>query len=107
MSIIIKVDDEMNAFQFVKRKYVSNNNLAIDILYYDEYEENWMEYVSLTKNVDDLFVNNSACLDDINCPSDIIEWLYRNKYAQIYGRVGGYPLVKFSDAFMEMILVEE
>lgn len=110
MSVIISVYGEEKAFQFEKKTYVNNGNLAIQIYSYDEEYEFWEPWCSLTVNLDAKVSENQAYIDVNNCSPEIVNWMYENKYMKAIGsRPSGfclYPLVEFSKSFMETILVE-
>lgn len=111
MSVILNMWGEDHALQFVKREYL-NGNLAIEVLSEDEEYDGWEPWCMLTTNLSG-FVHegNEAFLDTNNCSKEIIDWIFENKYADVIGYVPSgyctYPLVRFSDAFMEMILITE
>ena len=54
---------------------------------------------------------DEAFLDTNNCSKEIVDWIFKNEYVKKIGqRQSGfctYPLVEFSKAFMEMIIVTE
>ena len=102
---------EDHALQFVKQNYF-NGNLAIEVMSEDEEYGGWEPWCSLTVNLPGFMLDeNEAFLDTNNCSKEIIDWIFKNKYAKKIGqRQSGfctYPLVEFSKAFMEMIVVTE
>lgn len=114
MSVILNMWGEDYALNFVKQQYY-NGNLAIEVLSCneeDEENEYWEPWCSLTVNLPGFMHDeNEAFLDTNNCSKEIIDWLFENKYVEVIGqRQSGfctYPLVEFSKAFMELILVNE
>lgn len=111
MSIILNMWNEDHALQFVKQQYV-NGNLAIEVLSEDEEYGGWEPWCSLTVNLPGfMFDKNEAFLDTNNCSKEIIDWIFKNNYVKKIGeRQSGfctYPLVEFSEAFMENILITE
>lgn len=110
MSVILNMWEEDHALQFVKQEYMNNGNLAIEVLSEDEEYGGWEPWCSLTVNLPGINLDsNEAFLDTNNCSREIINWIFKNGYAKVIGeRQSGfciYPLVEFSDAFMETILV--
>lgn len=109
MSVVLNMWGKDHAIQFYKTKYSNNNNLAIvaNELMDDGYEE---PYSTVTVNLNNILPSNQAYLDINNCPDEIIHWLFDNGYAEQKGvEFSGfcmYPLVEFSKAFMETILIE-
>ena len=111
MSIILNMWGEDHALQFVKQNYF-NGNLAIEVMSEDKEYGGWEPWCSLTVNLPGFMLDeNEAFLDTNNCSKEIIDWIFKNKYAKKIGqRQSGfciYPLVEFSKAFMEMIVVTE
>ena len=110
MSVILNMWGEDHALQFVKQEYLNNGNLAIEVLSEDEEYGGWEPWCSLTVNLPGMCLDsNEAFLDTNNCSKEIIDWIFKNKYAKKIGeRQSGfcvYPLVEFSKAFMELILI--
>ena len=111
MSVILNMWGEDHALQFVKQNYF-NGNLAIEVMSEDEEYGGWEPWCSLTVNLPGFMLDeNEAFIDANNCSKEIIDWIFKNKYAKKIGqRQSGfctYPLVEFSKAFMEMIVVTE
>ena len=111
MSVILNMWGEDHALQFVKQNYF-NGNLAIEVMSEDEEYGGWEPWCSLTVNLPGFMLDeNEAFLDTNNCSKEIIDWIFKNKYAKKIGqRQSGfctYPLVEFSKAFIEMIVVTE
>lgn len=111
MSVILNMLGEDHALQFVKQNYY-NGNLAIQVMSEDEEYGGWEPWCSLTVNLPGFMLDeNEAFLDTNNCSREIINWIFKNKYAKkIAERQSGfctYPLVEFNNAFMEMIVVNE
>lgn len=112
MSVILNMWEEDYTLQFIKNEYL-NGNLAIEVLSEDkEYGDGVYEpWCPLTVNLPGFILDkNEAFLDTNNCSKEIIDWLFENKYAnKIAERKSGfctYPLVEFSQAFMETILID-
>lgn len=111
MSIILNMWGEDHALQFIKRNYF-NGNLAVQVMSEDEEYSGWEPWCSLTVNLPGVMLNkNEAFLDTNNCSKEIIDWIFKNKYAKKIGqRQSGfctYPLVEFSNVFMENIAITE
>ena len=111
MEIIINMWGKDRSLKFVRRTYLCNGNLSIEVMNYDEEYEFWEPWCSLTVNLDLILESNRAFLDTNNCSREIIEWLFKNRYVTKIGeRRSGfcvYPLVEFSEEFMETIVAEE
>ena len=112
MSIILNMWGEDHTLQFVKANYQNNGNLAIQVLSHNEEYDFLEPWCSLTVNLPGFMLDeNEAFLDTNNCSKEIIDWIFKNKYAKKIGqRQSGfctYPLVEFSKAFMEMVVVTE
>ena len=112
MSVILNMWGEDHALQFVKANYQNNGNLAIQVLSHNEEYDFWDIWCSLTVNLPGFMLDeNEAFLDTNNCSKEIIDWIFKNKYAKKIGQRQSdfctYPLVEFSKAFMEMIVVTE
>lgn len=110
MSVIINMWNEDHVLQFVKQEYL-NGNLAIEVMSEDEEYGGWEPWCSLTVNLPGFMHDkNTAFLDTNNCSEEILDWLFKNKYVvKVEERQSGfcrYPLVQFSNAFMETILIE-
>ena len=111
MSVILNMWGEDHVLQFVKQNYF-NGNLAIEVMSEDEEYGGWEPWCSLTVNLPGFMLDeNEAFLDTNNCSKEIIDWIFKNKYAKKIGqRQSGfctYPLVEFSKSFMEMIVIKE
>lgn len=111
MSVILNMWGEDHALQFVKQNYI-NGNLAIEVMSEDKEYGGWELWSSLTVNLPGFMLDeNKAFLDTNNCSKEIIDWIFKNKYAKKIGqRQSGfctYPLVEFSKTFMEMFVVTE
>lgn len=110
MKIILNMWGEDHKLKFVKREYF-NGNLAVEVLSEDE-EYGWESWAMLTVNLPGFMLEeNEAFLDTNNCSKEIIDWIFKNKYAEKIGeRQSGfcvYPLVEFSKEFMENVLIVE
>lgn len=107
MSVILNMWGEDHKLKFVKREYF-NGNLAIEVLSEDE-EYGWESWCMLTVNLPGfMHEENEAFLDTNNCSKEIVDWIFKNKYAKKIGqRKSGfctYPLVEFSEHFMKQVI---
>lgn len=112
MSVIINMLGDDYAIQFVKASYWTTNNLAIRVLCEDEEYGGWTDFACLTVNIPDIKIyGNYAFIDTNNCTKEIIDWLLKQKYMEIIGETKSgfctYPLVRFSDDFIDYIAITE
>lgn len=81
------------------RKYAINDNLCIQLLYYDDEFESYMPYATLTTNLDGKLGDGCAYVDTNNCPWAIplIEKYKLGEYCGTMKQSGfcSYPLYKF------------
>lgn len=105
--------DEEHKARFWKSEYANNGNTYIGVVYWDEECECWMPWGDLTVNLPAMKCEpNEAFLDTNNCAPEIIKILRDKGYIKDTGitRQSGfctYPLVEFSDKFLNGIFEDE
>ena len=95
---------------FVKDNYANNNRIYVGCMCEDEEYGGYEPYCSVTVNIDfPLPEGNFAFLDTNNGDRNLFKLMFDKGYMEeIEGLMGfsgfcAYPVVKFSDEFIEMI----
>lgn len=93
---------------FEMTTYADNNNLAIQVLAYDEEFGCYMPYCVLTVNLINELKPNQAYIDTNNCPATLIEQMEVEGYMKSTGRMRPsgyciYPLYEFSEEFLTQL----
>lgn len=94
---------------FKKDRYANNKRLCVSCWCEDEEYGGWEPYCNVTVNLSDKMPEgNYGFIDSNNADPVIIGLMYSKGWIEETERVGFsgycvYPLVKFTDEFMEMI----
>ena len=95
---------------FVKKTYANNQRLYVGCLYEDKEYGGYEPYCDVTVNLPDqsLPQGNYAFLDTNNGDSKLFELMQKKGWIKNTGFIGcsgfcRYPIVRFSDKFIEMI----
>lgn len=95
---------------FAKTRYVSGNNLAVEVACREDGEEWWEPYGMLTVNIGWTFGERQAYLDTNNVP-DLVEFVMSNGWAKEIGEGHSgfctYPMVEFTEEFVNEVCVTE
>ena len=97
---------------FVKSSYRNNNRIYIGCYCEDKECGGYEPYCDVTVNIaSDMPEGNYGYLDTNNADRNLIGLMFENKWIENTGRVGfsgycTYPLVKFTDEFLNMIETE-
>lgn len=103
---------ETHKARFEKSEYANNRNLYVGVQTWDDDYEYWEPWCDLTVNLDIIVPRNEAFLDTNNCTPELIRVLFEKGYAidTEVRRSSGfctYPLVRFTDEFLNGIFEED
>lgn len=95
----IKGWDQEYEVKIEKSEYISNGNLAVSLMCYDDEFNFWEPYGTLTVNFDEKLPANHAYVDTNNMPN-AEDFINKNKLGEFTGKYKNsgfcwYPLYKF------------